>query len=123
MIGVIYEFCGSPSIFFSAARKLSPTNQRLTPEPPDKTEVFDDDDLADIKLQLEISEQEASLLRNKVEELEVDNHKLKAKVKDLHEQRVTKITTKRPVVGNDDENSLLIQKIKVTKNEVSDNDT
>lgn len=105
-----------------AARKLSPTNQRLTPEPQEKSEVFDDDDLAEIKLQLELSEQEASVLRNKVEELETDNHKLKAKVKDIQEQTVTKVASRISVVGNDDENSLLIQKLKVTRNEVSDND-
>lgn len=100
------------------ARKLSPTNQRLTPEPQDKS---DDDDLTEVKLQLEITEQEASLLRNKVEELETDNHKLRTKVKELQEQVAAKPAAKRPIMGNDDENSLLTQKLKVTKNEVRDN--
>lgn len=109
-------------MFSFLVRKLSPTNQRLTPEPQEKLEYSEDDDLTEVKLQLEITEQEASVLRNKVEELETDNHKLRTKVKDLQEQVATKPAARRPIMGNDDENSLLTQKLKVTKYEVSDND-
>lgn len=77
--------------------------------------------MAEVKLHLEISEQEASILRNKVEELETDNHRLRAKVKDFQEHSATKIATRRPLVGNE-ENSLLAEKLKVTKNELSHND-
>lgn len=85
------------------ARKLSPTNQRLTPEPQEKSDYTDDDDLTEVKLQLEITEQETSLLRNKVEELESDNHKLRNKVKDFQEQVVAaKPAAKCLIMGNDD---------------------
>ncbi|KAJ8923622.1 hypothetical protein NQ315_010201 [Exocentrus adspersus] len=86
------------------SRKLSPTNQRLTPEPQEKGEVGDDDDPAEVKLQLELSEQEASVLRKKVEELEADNHRLKAKIKDLQEKCAAK--TKKLKVLEDETNDL-----------------
>lgn len=100
-------------------RKLSPTNQRLTPEPPEK-EVSDDDDPAELKLQMELSEQEASVLRKKVEELEADNHRLKAKVKDLQEKCAAKSTNRRALLGSDNGNSLNGQKLKVLEDETND---
>lgn len=100
-------------------RKLSPTNQRLTPEPPEK-EVFDDDDPAELKLQMELSEQEASVLRKKVEELEADNHRLKAKVKDLQEKCAAKNTNRRSLLGTDNGSSLNSQKLKVLEDETND---
>ncbi|CAG9855281.1 unnamed protein product [Phyllotreta striolata] len=103
-------------------RKLSPTNQKLTPELPEKPETSEDEDPTEIKLQLELSEQEASVLRHKVEELEGDNHKLKAKVKELQEQSSTKPTTKRTLLNSEKlkENSLLNQKLKVLEDETND---
>ncbi|CAH0562267.1 unnamed protein product [Brassicogethes aeneus] len=82
------------------SRKLSPSNQRLTPEPKEKSE--DDDDPSEVKLQLELSEHEASLLRKKVEELEADNHRLKAKAKDAS----TKPSVRRSKVLEDETNDL-----------------
>ncbi|CAG9816740.1 unnamed protein product [Phaedon cochleariae] len=104
-------------------RKLSPTNQRLTPEPPhEKGDFSDDDDPAEMKLQLELSEQEASVLRHKVEELEGENHKLKAKIKDLQDRSNTRSSTKRSLLSSDKskENSLLNQKLKVLEDETND---
>ncbi|XP_018565745.1 putative leucine-rich repeat-containing protein DDB_G0290503 isoform X3 [Anoplophora glabripennis] len=101
-------------------RKLSPTNQRLTPEPPEKGEVSDDDDPAELKLQMELSEQEASVLRKKVEELEADNHRLKAKVKELQDKCTAKSTNRRSLLGSDNGNSLNSQKLKVLEDETND---
>ncbi|XP_018565748.1 putative leucine-rich repeat-containing protein DDB_G0290503 isoform X6 [Anoplophora glabripennis] len=102
------------------SRKLSPTNQRLTPEPPEKGEVSDDDDPAELKLQMELSEQEASVLRKKVEELEADNHRLKAKVKELQDKCTAKSTNRRSLLGSDNGNSLNSQKLKVLEDETND---
>ncbi|XP_057661473.1 early endosome antigen 1 isoform X2 [Diorhabda carinulata] len=103
-------------------RKLSPTNQKLSLEPTEKSDISEDDDPAEIKLQLELSEQEASVLRHKVEELEGDNHKLKSKIKELQEQASTKTSSKRTLLNSEKikENSLLNQKLKVLEDETND---
>ncbi|CAH1255950.1 unnamed protein product [Diabrotica balteata] len=103
-------------------RKLSPTNLKLTPEPQEKSDISEEDDPTEIKLQLELSEQEASVLRHKVEELEGDNHRLKAKIKELQEKAPSKITTKRTLLTSEKvkENSLLNQKLKVLEDETND---
>ncbi|XP_049826815.1 interaptin-like isoform X4 [Aethina tumida] len=97
------------------SRKLSPTNQRLTPEPQEK-DVSEDDDPAELKLQLELSEHEASLLRKKVEDLESDNHRLKTKNKDLQD-KCTKTTARRSLLGNDKGGAVSTQKLKVLEDE------
>ncbi|CAH0562263.1 unnamed protein product [Brassicogethes aeneus] len=93
-------FSPMATILCAMGRKLSPSNQRLTPEPKEKSE--DDDDPSEVKLQLELSEHEASLLRKKVEELEADNHRLKAKAKDAS----TKPSVRRSKVLEDETNDL-----------------
>lgn len=98
-------------IVLRTGRKLSPTNQRLTPEPQEK-DVSEDDDPAELKLQLELSEHEASLLRKKVEDLESDNHRLKTKNKDLQD-KCTKTTARRSLLGNDKGGAVSTQKLKV----------
>lgn len=92
-------------------RKLSPN--RLTPEHSTEKDdaISDDEDLAEIKLQLELSEQQLSVSRKKVEELEIDNGRLKKKTKDLQDKLNTK-TTKRSLLGDKD-NSVNNQKLKV----------
>lgn len=99
------------SIFIG--RKLSPTNQRLTPEPRENKNLLDEENLEDLKLQLELSEQEASVLRKKIEELEADNRRLKIKTKDLQDKLGTKGPIKKTLLGNDKGNSIDNQKIKV----------
>lgn len=103
-------------------RKLSPTNQKLSLESTEKSDISEDDDPAEMKLQLELSEQEASVLRHKVEELEGENHKLKSKIKELQEQVSTKTSTKRTLLNSEKvkENSLLNQKLKVLEDETND---
>ncbi|XP_015834246.1 centromere-associated protein E isoform X3 [Tribolium castaneum] len=103
-------------------RKLSPTNNsRLTPEPPsEKGDVSDDEDPAEIKLQLELSEQEASVLRRKVEDLEAENHRIKTKNKELQDKLTAKTTTKRTAVGGEKGTTLQNQKLKVLEDEAND---
>ncbi|KAK9708528.1 Protein SOGA [Popillia japonica] len=70
------------------SRKLSPTNNRLSVNSSTEKDegISDDEDLSEIKLQLELSEQEASVLRKKVEELEAENERVKRKSKDLQDK-------------------------------------
>lgn len=100
------------SIFIG--RKLSPTNQRLTPEPRENKNLSDEENLEDLKLQLELSEQEASVLRKKIEELEADNRRLKIKTKDLQDKLGTKGSIKKTLLGSDKGNSIDNQKVKVS---------
>lgn len=71
-----------------SGRKLSPTNNRLSVNSSTEKDegISDDEDLSEIKLQLELSEQEASVLRKKVEELEAENERVKRKSKDLQDK-------------------------------------
>ncbi|XP_049826814.1 kinectin-like isoform X3 [Aethina tumida] len=108
-------FSPMATILSAMGRKLSPTNQRLTPEPQEK-DVSEDDDPAELKLQLELSEHEASLLRKKVEDLESDNHRLKTKNKDLQD-KCTKTTARRSLLGNDKGGAVSTQKLKVLEDE------
>lgn len=74
----------------------------MTPEPAvEKDEgISDDDDPAELRLLLELSEQEASVLRRKTEEMEVEAEQMERKIKDLQEKLNTKTTTKRSVTGS-----------------------
>lgn len=100
--------------YFCVGRKLSPTNNsRLTPEPQEKTNLSDDDDPAEVKLQLELSEQEASVLRKKIEDLEAENHKLKTKTSSLQEKVTLETVAKRTTLTNDKGSSIHSQKLKV----------
>ncbi|XP_054266428.1 early endosome antigen 1 isoform X2 [Macrosteles quadrilineatus] len=76
-------------------RKTSPTPSRLTPEPPvEKDEgISDEEDPAELRLLLELNEQEAAVLRRKVEELEGVEDMLKRKVKELQEKLTSKTTS------------------------------
>ncbi|XP_054266429.1 myosin-2 heavy chain isoform X3 [Macrosteles quadrilineatus] len=77
------------------SRKTSPTPSRLTPEPPvEKDEgISDEEDPAELRLLLELNEQEAAVLRRKVEELEGVEDMLKRKVKELQEKLTSKTTS------------------------------
>lgn len=70
-------------------RKLSPSApSRLTPEPPvEKDEgISDEEDPAELRVLLELNEQESSILRRKVEELENENGITKKQIKELQEK-------------------------------------
>ncbi|KAL1492930.1 hypothetical protein ABEB36_011094 [Hypothenemus hampei] len=94
------------------SRKLSPTNQTLGVTPETSHENNDvPENVDEIKLQLELSEQEASVLRKKVEELEADNRKLKARSKDVQDKTSVKGPTKVSLLDTKS-NSIDNQKLK-----------
>lgn len=103
-------------------RKLSPTNNaRLTPEPPsEKGDASDDEDPAEIKLQLELTEQEASVLRRKVEDLEAENHRFKTKNKDLQDKLIAKATMKKTAITGENVSTLQNQKLKIVEDETNE---
>ncbi|KAJ9593386.1 hypothetical protein L9F63_015090, partial [Diploptera punctata] len=109
------------------SRRHSPSPARLTPEPSvEKDEgISDEDDPAELRILLELNEQEAAVLRRKVEELEGDGENLKKKVKDLQEKLLEKTSRKNtvaslsssePVKGT----AIQEQKLKVLEDEVSE---
>ncbi|XP_037957253.1 myosin-2 heavy chain isoform X2 [Teleopsis dalmanni] len=71
------------------ARKLSPTPRRLVPEAHvDRDEgISDEDDPAELRILLELNEQEASNLHKKVDELERENAEVRRQIKDLQDHR------------------------------------
>lgn len=93
---------------------MSPTNARLTPEPPgEKDGISDEEDVTELKLLLELNEQEASVLRKKVEELEAENERLKSNTKELQDKLIAKSTQKKNIISNDRGNTLHDKKLKV----------
>lgn len=88
----------------------------MTPEPSvEKDEgISDDDDPAELRLLLELSEQEASVLRRKTEEMEMEADQMERKMKDLQEKLHAKAATKKAVTGSlTKSSSLQEQKMKV----------
>lgn len=69
-------------------RKLSPTApSRLTPATIEKDEgISDEEDPAELRLLLELNEQEASVLRRKVEDLENENELSRKQIQDLQDK-------------------------------------
>ncbi|PSN34391.1 hypothetical protein C0J52_15173 [Blattella germanica] len=108
-------------------RRHSPSPARLTPEPSmEKDEgISDEEDPAELRILLELNEQEASVLRRKVEELEGEGENLKKKVKELQDKLLEKTTRKNTVASLSAPdlskgNSLHEQKIKIIEDEVSE---
>ncbi|XP_014246645.1 trichohyalin isoform X3 [Cimex lectularius] len=106
-------------------RRLSPSQQHLNPEPVEKDEgISDEDDPSELRILLELNEQEAAVLRRKVEELEVESDHLKKKVKDLQEKLNTKLpTSKRDTLKSTEpekRNGVSEQKIKVLEEEMNE---
>ncbi|XP_053961519.1 myosin-9 isoform X5 [Anastrepha ludens] len=69
-------------------RKLSPIPHRLMPESAaDRDEgISDEDDPAELRILLELNEQEASILRQRVDDLERENRETKKHVRELQEK-------------------------------------
>lgn len=99
----------------SRGRKLSPSSTaRLIPQETalDKDEgISEDDDPSELKLLLELSEQEASVLRRKVEDMEVELETTKRKLKDTQTKLSSKSNTtlKKAVVNATDVKSSSVQ--------------
>ncbi|XP_058448088.1 myosin-2 heavy chain isoform X4 [Malaya genurostris] len=111
-------------------RKLSPSppNRRLMAEGPlEKDEgISDEDDPAELRLQLELNEQETAVLRRKIEELEVENKRNREHVKELQESLISKTKemdkqSKFPsLLGSKSKDPLDGKKIKVMEDEITE---
>ena len=65
----------------------------------DKDEgISDEEDPAELRLLLELNEQEASVLRRKVEELETENSTTKRQIKELEEKLIIRDSKKLPTI-------------------------
>ncbi|XP_075151652.1 uncharacterized protein LOC142225696 isoform X2 [Haematobia irritans] len=82
----------------SANRKLSPAPRRLAPEVQAERDegISDEEDPAELRILLELNEQEASILRQKVEELEKQNSESKKQVRELQDKLVLATDKKAP---------------------------
>lgn len=108
---------------------MSPTPSRLTPEPPlEKDEgISDEDDPSELRLQLELNEQETAILRRKTEELERESEASKRQIRDLQESvkvketalmNKSKFATLKGTVGTKD--PINEKKIQVMEEEMND---
>ncbi|XP_066906904.1 putative leucine-rich repeat-containing protein DDB_G0290503 isoform X2 [Halyomorpha halys] len=115
------------ALILPLAHRHSPSHQRLTPEPVvEKDEgISDEEDPSELKILLELNEQEASVLRKKVEELENERDHLNKKVKELQEKVSNKASemNKRALIQQAEpkkSNGVYEKKIKVLEEEMSE---
>lgn len=95
-------------------RKLSPTApSRLTVDAnADKDEgISDEEDPAELRVLLDLNEQEAIQLRRKVDELEQENKTIKMQVKELREAPKTPTLLSKSTIAKDKEIAELQKKI------------
>ncbi|XP_073957356.1 uncharacterized protein isoform X9 [Choristoneura fumiferana] len=112
------------------SRKLSPTpppNRLYIEAPNEKDEgIQDEEDPAELRILLELNEQEAAVLRRKAEELEQDRDSLKKQVKELTDKVASAATKtnsnssfglrKNTTKGN----NLAEEKVKVLEDEIAE---
>ncbi|KAG8224421.1 hypothetical protein J437_LFUL001371 [Ladona fulva] len=110
-----------------AEEEQSPSPARLTPEPSlEKDEgISEDDDPAELRLQLELNEQvETAVLRRKVEELEKEGETTKKQLKELQDKLAEKKTTPLTAALKDTTlakgSAISEQKIKVLEEEANE---
>ncbi|XP_036321037.1 centrosome-associated protein CEP250 isoform X2 [Rhagoletis pomonella] len=89
--GLLFQSAISHALMASAGaatRKLSPIPHRLVPESAaDRDEgISDEDDPAELRILLELNEQEASILRQRVDDLERENRETKKQVRELQDR-------------------------------------
>lgn len=60
--------------------------------------ISDEEDPVELRLLLELNEQEASVLRRKVEELETENNTTKRQIKELEEKLIIRDSKKLPTI-------------------------
>lgn len=94
-----------------AGRKLSPN--RLTVDASlDKDEgISDEEDPAELRVLLDLNEQESSQLRRKVDELEHENKSFKSQLKDMRETPKTPTLVTKSTLAKDKEIAELQKKI------------
>ncbi|CAH0724758.1 unnamed protein product, partial [Brenthis ino] len=110
-------------------RKLSPSppSNRLAIEAPNEKDegISDEEDPAELRILLELNEQEAAVLRKKVEDLEQDRESLKKQVKELTDKiantktkpNTTSTVTLRRATPK---NNLAEEKVKVLEDEIAE---
>ncbi|PNF26585.1 hypothetical protein B7P43_G11349 [Cryptotermes secundus] len=115
------------TLLTTIGRRHSPSPARLTPEPSvEKDEgISDEEDPAELRILLELNEQEAAVLRRKVEELESEGENMKHKLKELQDKLIEKTARKNTVASLASSepapgNALHEQKLKVLEAEVSE---
>ncbi|CAK1601878.1 unnamed protein product [Parnassius mnemosyne] len=112
------------------SRKLSPTppNNRLAIEAPNEKDegISDEEDPAELRLLLELNEQESAVLRRKVEKLEQDRDSLTKQVKELTD-KISNINTKQNTTSSTGfrrntgkTNNLAEEKVKVLEDEIAE---
>lgn len=98
-----------------ADRKLSPTSSsRLTVDSSiiDKDEgISDEEDPTELRVLLDLNEQESSQLRRKLDELELENKAMKTQIKELRETPKTPTIVKKSATAKDKEIAELQQKL------------
>ncbi|XP_041975253.1 nucleoprotein TPR isoform X5 [Aricia agestis] len=112
------------------SRKLSPTppTNRLAIEAPNEKDegISDEEDPAELRILLELNEQEATVLRKKVEDLEQDRDSLRKQVKELTDKisNATTKTTSAPTAtfrrNVTKTNNLAEEKVKVLEDEIAE---
>ncbi|XP_075971237.1 uncharacterized protein LOC142973434 isoform X2 [Anticarsia gemmatalis] len=118
------------SLFSPLAVRMPNIGRKLSPTPPsNKLDINekggkDEEDPAELRLLLELNEQEASVLRRKVEEMEQDRDSLKKQVKELTDKIASQPKTNSTVTlrrtSNAKGNNLAAEKVKVLEDEIAD---
>ncbi|XP_031627694.1 myosin heavy chain, non-muscle isoform X3 [Contarinia nasturtii] len=95
------------------SRKLSPSApSRLTVDASDKDEgISDEEDPAELRVLLDLNEQESSQLRRKVDELEQENKTFKTQLKEMRETPKAPTSTSKTTIAKDKEIAELQKKI------------
>ncbi|XP_022822493.1 centromere-associated protein E isoform X3 [Spodoptera litura] len=107
-------------------RKLSPTppSNKLSVDTNEKDAKTDEEDPAELRLLLELNEQETTVLRKKVEEMEQEKDSLKKQVKELTDKIANQpknnstVTLRRTT--NAKSNNLAEEKVKVLEDEIAE---
>ncbi|CAH0592348.1 unnamed protein product [Chrysodeixis includens] len=107
-------------------RKLSPTppSNKLSIDINEKDGKTDDEDPTELRLLLELNEQEAAVLRRKAEEVEQEKETLKKQVKELTDKIASQPKTNSTVTlrrtTNAKSNNLAEEKVKVLEDEIDE---
>ncbi|XP_050554913.1 centromere-associated protein E isoform X5 [Spodoptera frugiperda] len=108
------------------SRKLSPTppSNKLSVDNNEKDAKTDEEDPAELRILLELNEQETTVLRKKVEEMEQEKDSLKKQVKELTDKIANQpknnstVTLRRAT--NAKSNNLAEEKVKVLEDEIAE---
>ncbi|XP_059220850.1 trichohyalin isoform X5 [Stomoxys calcitrans] len=108
----------------TASRKLSPTPRRLAPEVQAERDegISDEDDPAELRILLDLNEQEASILRQKVEDLEKQNSESKKQVRELQDKLVLVADKKAPFSSTEKKLKSLNDELEQLRKSVTEKD-